>query len=108
MRNGIDNKSKKQPLVSVCENGMGIEQLNYPRGVRVDNETGNIYIADTENNCVKVFNSSGKYLFKFGDIEDEEKMDSPLSVAICGDRVLISQNNSCILNYQLNGKLSLK
>ena len=30
-------------------------QLNKPRDVTVDNETGNIYIADTENHCVKVF-----------------------------------------------------
>ena len=42
---GIDYNSKKQPLVSVCEKGKGMEQLNNPRGVAVDNETGNIYIA---------------------------------------------------------------
>ena len=69
---------------------------------------GNIYIADTENNCVKVFDSTGKYLLKFGDNEDEGKMDRPLSVAICGDRILISQGNHCIMNYQLNGKFISK
>ena len=107
-RSGIDYKSKKQPLVSVCEEGKGMEQLNNPRGVTVDNETGNIYIADTENNCVKVFDSTGKYLFNFGDNEDEGKMYWPLSVDICGDRILISQYNDCILNYQLNGKFISK
>ena len=105
---GIDYKSKKHPLVSVCEKGKGLEQLNWPRGVTVDNKTGNIYIADTENNSVKVFDSTGKYLFKFGDNEDEGKMDRPLSVAICGDRILISQYNNCVLNYQLNGKFISK
>ena len=30
-------------------------------------------------------------------------MEWPLSVAICGNRILISQYNHCILNYQLNG-----
>ena len=68
-------------------------QLNKPRDVTVDNETGNIYIADTENHCVKVFDSTGKYLFKFGDNEGRGKMHRPLSVAICGDRILISQCN---------------
>ena len=105
---GINYKSKKQPLVSVCEKGNGIEQLNWPRSVTVDNKTGNIYIADTENNCVKVFDSTGKYLFKFGDNEDEGKMYRPLSVAICGDRILISQGSHCILNNQLNGKFISK
>ena len=108
VRSGIDYKSKKQPLVSVCEKGKGMGQLYCPRGVTVDNETGNIYIADTENNCVKVFDSTGKHLFKFGDNEDEGKMYFPLSVAICGDRILISQSNHCILNYQLSGKFISK
>ena len=108
VRSGIDYKSKKHPLVSVCEKGKGMEQLNWPRGVTVENETGNIYIADQFNSCVKVFDSTGKYLFKFGDNEDEGKMNRPLSVAICGDRILISQCDHCILNYQLNGKFISK
>ena len=101
---GIDYKSKKQPLVSVCKKGNGMEQLNNPLGVTVDNKTGNIYIADYSNNCVKVFDSTGKYLFKFGDNEGEGKMSLPIGVAICGDRILITRGNNCILNYQLNGK----
>ena len=107
VRSGIDYKSKKQPLVSVCGKVKGMEQLNLPRDVTVENETGNIYIADQYNNCVKVFDSTGRFLFKFGDNEDEGKMDQPLSVAICGNRILISQGN-CILNYQLNGKFISK
>ena len=104
VRSGIDYKSKKQPLLSVCEKGKGMEQLNYPLGVTVDNRTGNIYIADQYNHCVKVFDSTGKYLFKFGDNEGEGNMNYPISVAIYEDRILITQNNNCILNYQLNGK----
>ena len=108
LRSGIDYKSKKLPLVSVCEKGKGMEQLYCPRNVVADNVTGNIYIADTKNNCVKVFDSTGKYLFKFGDNEDEGKMYRPLSVAICGDRILISQYSHFILYYTLNGKFISK
>ena len=108
LRSGIDYKCKKQPLVSVCEKGKGMEQLSLPRDVTVDNKTGNIYIADQFKYCVKVFDRTGKYLFKFGDNEDEGKMCWPLSVAICGDIILISQYNHCILNYQLNGKFISK
>ena len=104
VRSGIDYKSKNQPLVSVCEKGNGMEQLNNPLGVTVDNRTGNIYIADQWNNCVKVLDSTGKYLFKFGDNEGEGKMLYPIGVAIYEDRILITQCNDCILNYQLNGK----
>ena len=102
VRSGIDYQSKKQPLVSVCDKGNGMEQLNCPRGVTVDNETGNIYIVDRDDNCAKVFDSTGTYLFKF------EGMDLPLGIAICGDRILISQGNHCILNYLVNGKFISK
>ena len=51
---------------------------------------------------------TGKYLFKFCDNESEGKMISPLGVAIFGDRILISESNHCILNYQLNGKFVSK
>ena len=104
VRTGIDYKSKKRPLVSVCKKGNGMQQLNNPEGVAVDNKTGNIYVADQFNHCVKVFDSTGKYLFKFGDNDDKGKMYYPIGVAICGDIILITQGNNCILNYQLNGK----
>ena len=81
-----------------------MEQLNNPLGVTVDNKTGNIYIADQYNHCVKVFDSTGKYLFKFGDNERDGKMYYPIGVAIYEDRILITQGNDCILNYTLNGK----
>ena len=104
VRSGIDYENKKQPLVSVCLKGKGKEQLNNPDGVTVDNITGNIYIADCFNNCVKVFDSTGKCLYKFGDKEGEGEMCYPRGVAICGDRILITQESHCILNYELNGK----
>ena len=102
MKSEIDYKSKKQPLVSVCDRGSGNQQLNYPLGITVDNKTGNIYLADQCNSCVKVFNSTGEYLFKFGDKGGEGKIDYPRGVAIYGDRILITRS-LCILNYQLNG-----
>ena len=79
-RSGIDYESKKQPLVSVCMRGSGNHQLNWPLGVTVDNKTGNIYVADQSNDCVKVFNSTGKYLIKFGDKGGEGKMYRPRGV----------------------------
>ena len=105
----IDYKSKVEPVVSVCKKGNGRGQLNYPRGVAVDNTTGNIYVADQENLCVKVFDSFGEFSFKFGD-NNGGKMHFPRSVTLCGERLLISSGGSqshrecSILNYQLDGR----
>ncbi|KAI6650900.1 NHL repeat containing protein [Oopsacas minuta] len=100
---GIDYTNKKQPLVSVCKKGSGNEELFYPLGVKIDNQTGNIYVADQWNHCVKVFDSTAKYLFKFGDSNGNGQMYYPMCLAICRNRVFISQNH-CIMNYQLDGK----
>ena len=102
----IDYKSKTQSIISVCDRGTGNGQLNYPRGVTVDHNTGNIYVADYGNNCVKVFDNTAKYLFKFGDERGEGKMSNHYGLLICGNKVLVTQWNHCIQVYQLDGKFS--
>ena len=102
-RSEIDYTSKKQPLVSVYEKGKKKNQLDWALGLTVDNKTGNIYIADCSNNCVKVFDSTGKYLLKFGDKNTEGKMYRPRGVAINGDIILITQVNHSIMCYELEG-----
>ena len=99
----IDYKSKTQSVISVRDRGTGDEQLNKPLGVTVDHNTGHIYVADQWNKCVKVFDNTAKYVFKFGDSGGEGKMDYPIGLVICCDKVLITQNSN-ILIYQLNGK----
>ncbi|KAI6647863.1 NHL repeat containing protein [Oopsacas minuta] len=100
----VDYKSKIQPIVSVCKWGMGLENLDRPSGVTNDNSTGDIYVADWGNSCVKVFDCNGEIMFKFGDEEGEGKMYHPNGLAICRDGILITQSSHWILNYQVNGK----
>ena len=107
VRSGIDYKSKKQPLVSVCKRGNGTGQLDNPCGVTYDSRTGNLYVVNFSSHCVKVFDSTAMYLFEFGDNDRARIMNSPRGITICGDRILITQgtsmNLSCILQYQLDG-----
>ena len=99
----IDYKSKTQYVISVCGEGTGNEQLDRPYGVTVDHNTGNIYVADSSNHCVKVFDNTAKYLLKFGDGKGEGKMSFPRGLLIRGNKVFLSHNH-CILVYQLDGK----
>ena len=62
----IDYSCKLKPLLSMCEIGNAKEQLCNSHGLCVDNNNGNIYVADQLNNCVLCF-----FLFKFGDTDDE-------------------------------------
>ncbi|KAI6660179.1 Serine/threonine-protein kinase PknD [Oopsacas minuta] len=100
---GIDYTSKIEPLVCSSKRGEGNDELSRPLYVAVDKMTGNIYIVDYSNNCVKVFDSTAKYIFKFGDSNGEGKMSDPISLVICRSRILITHDYS-ILNYNLDGK----
>ena len=99
----IDYTSKTQSIISVCDRGTGNEQLNNPYGVTVDHNTGNIYVADRSNHCVKVFDNTAKYLYKFGDESGEGKMSYPIGLLIRDNKVFVSHRH-CILVYQLDGK----
>ena len=111
----VDYKSKIHPVVSACDNGIGIENLKNPWGVTIADKTGNIYVADWGTRCVKVFYSSGKILFKFGDSEGDGKMLYPQGLVISGDRILISNHDNILLKpthniliYRLNGNFISK
>ena len=56
-----------------------------------------------ENNYVKVFDNTAKYLFKFRDGKGEGKMSHPKGLLIRDNKVFVSHSH-CILVYQLDGK----
>ena len=104
----VNYKSKTKALISVCERGEAPEQLNGAYGVAIDVKTGNIYIADQWNNCVKVFGANAEFLFKIKHMDGDGVMNYPAGVAICGNRLLVSQSNNCILNFDLDGTFRSK
>ena len=105
----VDYKEKIHPVLSVCTKGTRKDQLKSPSGVAVDSITNNIYVSDTNNNHVKVFDDSGKFLFKFGCGGNDEHIIRPKGLVISGNRVFISdgnflnQSNRFIFVFQLNG-----
>ncbi len=50
----------------------GEGQLNLPQGIDVQEGTGNVYISDSENDRVAVFDSEGNYLDDFGQDQIDE------------------------------------
>ena len=102
----IDYTSKTQPLISTCDKGSENTQLDSPLGIALDHKTGNIYVSDQGNNCVKVFDSNARYLFKFG--EEGENMLLPQRLFLFENMILVSQFNNCIMSYQLDGKFISK
>ncbi len=66
------------------EAGAGSNQFNYPSGVTVDSQ-GTIYVADTGNHRIQIFNNAGVYQKTIGAGEagsDDQHFDEPYGVAV--------------------------
>ena len=64
--------------------GTGNGQFNSPRGIAVDGG-GNIYVADTNNNRVQIFDSSGAFQYAFGSLgSGNGQFKSPSGIAVGG------------------------
>lgn len=69
--------------------GEGGVFLNQPRSVYVHN--GQIYVSDTSNHRVVVFDYNGRYVRKFGDTGDEKtRLAFPYGVAVAGNEVFVA------------------
>ena len=99
-----DYKTKQLPTAYCCKKSSEQKspgELKNPRCLAIHYETGNIYIADSENHHVQVFSCNGDYLFVFS-----EKMNGPLGICISQNKVFVTQwVGHCVNMYELEGKL---
>ena len=102
----VDYTNKTRPLIGNCDKGERDKQLYLPLCVALDHNTGNIYVADQINDCIKVFDSNARYLFKFGG--RGEGMSLPRRLLIYENIVLVSQYIQSIMIYQLDGQFVSK
>ncbi len=81
--------------------GSGAQAFNSPEGIALD-IAGNIYVADTKNNRIQKFNSSGGYLASFTDTRDFGSFYRPSGIAVTPDGYIyiadFGNNRVVILN----------
>ncbi len=92
---------------------MGDGQFNEPWGVTVD-QAGRVYVADTWNGRIQVFDSEGKFIAKWGtfnttngELGDAYALFGPRGLAIDGDGNLLvaDTGNKRIIKYTPEGQL---
>ncbi|KAI6649364.1 PKD domain-containing protein [Oopsacas minuta] len=97
-------KNKQLPIAYSCKKSnyqKSSGELNDARSVAVHYLTGNIYIADENNNRVQIFTGKGDYLFMFS-----ENMNNPRGICISQNNVFVTQHSgNCINKYDIGGKL---
>src|SRR5207253_200390 len=82
--------------------GTGNSQFFFPSGVAVDSSQ-NIYVADTDNHRIQIFDSSGNFKLKFGSFgtASNTQFFSPQGVAIdtSGNILIADTGNNRILKF---------
>ena len=98
-----DYKTKQLPTAYRCKKSSDKKspgELKYPRCMSIHYKSGNIYIADGDNQRVQVFSYNGDYLFMFN-----EKMNHPKGICVFQNTVFVTQHSHCVNMYELEGKL---
>jgi len=94
-----------EPVFSFGDSGPG--KLNKPSGCIYHNN--NFFVSDRGNNCLKVFDSSGKFLYKIGDPENGDgKLRFPWGLCIeqCGSHqnlLVCSFQNGLVEQFTMEG-----
>ena len=77
--------------------------LNKPLAVDVD-DNGRIFVADTGNADIKVFNASGRYQYSLDKIKKGPAIQGSAGLAVWQDRVYVTDgNNFRVLEYNTKG-----
>jgi len=94
-------------------------EFNRPSGIAVDRE-GNVYIADSRNNCIQKFDSEGKFITMWGIKDDSKYFDVPRAIAVgpegniyvkdCSEDFIqiFSPDEDFITNFMFSGDLVKK
>jgi DNA-binding beta-propeller fold protein YncE len=99
-----DAKAAEAPPTFITKWGNSTDgdgQFSNPKGVAIDS-SGNLYVADKNNNRIQKFNSSGGFITKWGSPgSGDGQFISPLGVAIdsSGNVYVADSGNNCIQKF---------
>ncbi|MDP1854053.1 MAG: NHL repeat-containing protein [Candidatus Omnitrophota bacterium] len=99
--------SRYKFLYDLSSNTSGIGSLNQPAGIAVD-IAGNIYVADTVNSRVVVFDELGKIKLSFGKLGDKAgELNAPMALIVDskGEKVYVADSsNNRVQVFKINGE----
>ena len=92
------NYNAFRPVVTVAKKGSGPGELDGPKGVVVEEKSGNIFVAEFNNSRVSVFSQTEEFIKSFG----KELFMNPWGIAIQNDSLYVSDvNNHKVFYFKL-------
>ena len=96
---------RENPVLKRCRQGRGNGQFSSPRGISIDRNTNEVFIADRSNSRIQVLTAEGEYLSSFGTAHLKE----PHSICVSQDAVFVTDGaTECLLKFSFAGQFIIK
>ena len=100
-----DYAAFRQPSVAVGKKGSAPGELNWPRGVTIEQASGHIYVADRHNSRIQIFSETGECLNQFGD----QHLKQPWGILIYQDSIFVTDMGlHAIFRFKLSDLTMIK
>ena len=94
-----------QPSVAVGKKGSAPGELNWPRGVTIEQASGHIYVADMPNSRIQIFSETGECLNQFG----HQHLKEPWGILIYQDSIFVTDMRlHAIFRFKLSDLTMIK
>ena len=90
---------REHPILSKCKAGNGKGEFHNPRGIAFDKRQNKLYICDSSNCRIQVFNTDGEFLHSFGN----DQLLKPFCICVSKDFVFVSDNERRCVKFTLEG-----
>jgi DNA-binding beta-propeller fold protein YncE len=94
-------------LADFCEHGDGDSHCTWPFGVAVDDQRDHVYLSDDWRNTISVFDTSGKFLRKWGEAgSGDGQLFRPAGLAVekNGNIIVVDSGNNRLQVFTPDGK----
>jgi DNA-binding beta-propeller fold protein YncE len=100
------------PVEAWGSEGSGIGQFRFPKAVAIDPNTGNIFVADTNNNRIQKFTLTGVPITQWGSLgTGDDQFNLPWAIALdpsTGDVYVSDRDNNRIQKFTNDGNFITK
>ena len=91
---------REHPIISKCKVGSGKSEFCNPRGIAFDKLQNKLYICDSSNSRIQVFNTDGEYLHSFGN----DQLLNPFGICVSKYFVFVSdEEKRYVIKFTLEG-----
>ena len=91
---------REHTILSKCKTGSGKGEFHDPRGIAFDKIQNELYVCDSSNNRIQVFDTNGKFLHSFGD----DQLQRPFGICVSKNFVFVTNKvRKCVTKFTLEG-----